>query len=145
MEFEDMKIRGSAPYSGIFRSDKTSKSKKTKKSRYAEKSNAANEVATKGAVSAVDVVDSPYYDAMAQASKCLEETESIEEATHLVVSTVLEEQLGSKGLPSKEIEHITQVVTNSIANDESMKQRLESILRKLSSALSKSSPPKSAK
>ncbi len=130
-----MKVSGSSPYNNVFRSRETSKTKKTKKSKYAEKSQATGEVATPDAVAPVDLLDSPYYDAMAAASKCLEETESIEEATQVVVSTVINEQLGNKGLPSKELKQIAEVVTRSIANDDQMRKRLESVLRRISAKL----------
>jgi hypothetical protein len=124
-----MKIsRSGMPFSGI---NQTKKSSNTKKSSYTSKAESTSAVATAAALAPVDEIDSPIYDAMEEASSRFAEGESLEDATEAVVSAVIHEHFGKKGLPNKEVAKITQTVTESINNDNTLQQRLESILRRI--------------
>lgn len=126
-----MKIGGGSPFRSVGQTSDTSKAKKTKKSDSAQKAERASEVATPDAIAPVEEQNSPFYDVMESASRHFEQGESLEDAAQSVVSAVISERFGPKGLPEKEVQHITQVVTESLTNNQDMRNRLESVLRRI--------------
>ncbi|MCK6509088.1 hypothetical protein L6R29_03835 [Myxococcota bacterium] len=130
-----MKIRGGGagyPIQQTQQTDKSSKSAKTKKSSgvaQAEKTESVSQVGPLGPVEAND----PVFDAVSQASKGLDfnDEASLEEATRAVVSAIIREHFGKKNLPEKELDKIAQAVSTSVHNDATMRERLESVLKRI--------------
>lgn len=135
-----MKIGGGSPFRSVSQTSDTSKAKKTKKSGSANKAERAAELATPEAVAPVEEQNSPYYDVMESASRQFEQGESLEEAAESVVSAVLNDRFGPKGLAAKEVEHITKVVTESLTNNQDMRNRLESALRRITARKTATQP-----
>ncbi|MCB9638804.1 MAG: hypothetical protein H6728_07525 [Myxococcales bacterium] len=130
-----MKIRGGGAGYPIQRTEQTEKSNKSSKTKkrggvgQAEQTDAVSQVGALGPVEAND----PVFDAVSQASKGLDfnDEASLEEATRAVVGAILREHFGKKNLPEKELEQITQAVTNSVNNDSTMRERLENVLKRI--------------
>lgn len=130
-----MKIRGGGagyPVQQTQQADKTSKSTKTKKRSGVEQTGKSESVSQVGALAPVEAND-PVFDAVAQASKGLDfnDEASLEEATRAVVSAIIREHFGKKNLPEKELDKIAQAVSTSVHNDATMRERLESVLKRI--------------
>jgi len=131
-----MKIGGGGgnPYRGVGQSSRSNKSKGTKgtkKSKFAGKAESVSGVSAPEPVEEVDEVDSPIFDAMEAASNKMDE-DSLEEATQAVVAAVITQHFGKKGLRDNEMKQITAAVTSSLTGDNEMRNRMESVLRRIS-------------
>ncbi|TNE43882.1 MAG: hypothetical protein EP343_32450 [Deltaproteobacteria bacterium] len=124
-----MKIGGGSPYRNIGQTSRTQKTKGTKKAGFASKAEAASEVATPDAVEPVEEEDSPLYDAMSSAAQDYEG--DLEEATQTVVAAVIHQRFGGQNLPQSEVEQLTAAVTESLTSDSDMRNRLDSVLRRI--------------
>lgn len=124
-----MKIGGGSPYRNIGQTSRTQETKKSKKSGFAGKAEKASEVATQNAIEPVEEEDSPLYDAMSSAAHDYEG--DLEEATKTVVAAVIHQRFGGQGIPKGEVEQITQAVTESLTSDSDMRNRLDSVLRRI--------------
>lgn len=129
-----MKIQGGSPFRNIRQPAKTSKAGKAKSKgkAFAKKADDVEAVEAVETVDVADEVDSPYYDAMSGVSQDFEEgNTTFEEATRAVVSAVLEEHFGKKNLPQKQLDDITEKVSNAIATDSTLQGRLDTVLRRI--------------
>lgn len=133
-----MKIRGGSPFhhpalQQAQKSQKTKKAKKSKKKSSLKGVKEADAVDAVESIAPTEEVDSPYFDAMEEASTKMEQDGTdMEEATRAVVSAVIEEHFGKKNLAKKDLEDITKSVSASIVGDRTLHKRLETVLQKMS-------------
>lgn len=130
-----MKIRGGGnPYLNNIaqsqKTEKTNKSKGTKKAKSSAKAEETSAVSTAEPLAPADEVDSPIYDELVSAATQYNE-EDLEEATRTVVSAVIREHFGKKGLTQAEVDAITDTVSSSVHGDDTLRNRLEVVLQRI--------------
>jgi putative N-acetylmannosamine-6-phosphate epimerase len=129
-----MKIRSGGGYGNLANINRASEAKETKGTKGGKKSGKASstaEVATPTAVAPTDELNSPIEDELVSAAQQVDE-EALEEATKTVVMAVIREQFGKKGLGEDEMQAITNAVSSSINQDETLRGRLEHVLKRIS-------------
>ena len=138
-----MKIRGGSPFVPSSQTSSTSqaaRSSKTGKTKEAKKSSSLENVAPTSSVSSAETVErldlsDPVFHAMSEASRKMTADEaSLQEATRAVVSAVIREHFGKTNLSDREIDQISQAVSLSVEHDSSLRDRLETVLRRIAKA-----------
>lgn len=143
-----MKIRGGSPFAPpapAASSAQTAKTSKSSKAKDTKKASSLDEVASTSSIASADSIDrldlsDPVFSAMSEASRKLTYDEaSLQEATRAVVSAVIREHFGKKNLSDREIDQISQAVSHSVEHDASLRDRLETVLRRIAKADSRKS------